>query len=668
MPILQYNIQQSAKGITLKLSSRNLRADDMPDMCSFLNMHPEIVSLDVSYNHIGDAGAKALAGNTSLTSLDVYFNDIGPAGAKALAGNTSLTSLDMRSNHLGDDGAKALTSNTSLTSLNVASNKIGPAGAKALAGNTRLTSLDVSCNDIGPAGAKALAGNTSLTSLNVRSNNIGDDGAKALAGNTILTSLHVAGNNIGDVGAKALAGNTILTSLDVALNNIGPDGAKALAGNTRLTSLDVGSNGIGPAGAQALAGNTSLTSLNVCYNNIGPAGAKALAGNTSLTSLNVTGNNIGDAAIFAQALNSNYTLQELIGLDHASITSILTRNKKLASECLNPLTEAIQKSHLLTDIAVIESCLKQLSVVVPDLDELDEESYPWQAKRLLTGLAQVASFNELSLEDALYNLLFAFKHPPFQQYADKTLALLLAGDFAATLKEKDMEQQGLLLQLYGFRHHLHAPEIKPFVLIALFKLANPDKPLFTMDERTDFERCAVILTEREFLTRIQNALALLQTTQPEAFETRLLQRIGQSNRIDSSSLPAACLSPTFLNALKAQYPDANVVTILEHCLFTASSKATSFFMDIHKAAGIITEKTLTDYALQQEQNTSPALADITGNLKRALQETFFPQPNPTQEGMQPLPPVASANPARFFQNNQPTTTDQKSAQAGFMYT
>jgi Ran GTPase-activating protein (RanGAP) involved in mRNA processing and transport len=45
--------------------------------------------LDLSYNSIGDDGAKALAEalktNSTLTTLDLQNNSIGPDGAKALA-------------------------------------------------------------------------------------------------------------------------------------------------------------------------------------------------------------------------------------------------------------------------------------------------------------------------------------------------------------------------------------------------------------------------------------------------------------------------------------------------------------------------------------------------------------------------------------------------------
>lgn len=137
-------IEQSISNNTLNLSYKNLSPEDAVTICIYLNRHPEIRSLDVSWNQIGDEGARVLAANTTLTTLNVRANLIGDEGAKALAKNTSLKSLNVLCNRIGDEGAIALATNTSLTSLYVGSNNIGYIGARALAKNTSLTSLNVS--------------------------------------------------------------------------------------------------------------------------------------------------------------------------------------------------------------------------------------------------------------------------------------------------------------------------------------------------------------------------------------------------------------------------------------------------------------------------------------------------------------------------------------------
>ena len=79
----------------------------------------------LSYNHLGAAGAAALA--------------------PALAANGSLTELSIYGNHVGDEGVcaicEAIQSNkeTKLVSLNFRNNDIGPVGANAVAAMVAVT-------------------------------------------------------------------------------------------------------------------------------------------------------------------------------------------------------------------------------------------------------------------------------------------------------------------------------------------------------------------------------------------------------------------------------------------------------------------------------------------------------------------------------------------------
>ncbi len=56
---------------------------------------------------------------TNLTSLNLSFNQIGDEGARALSLLTNLTSLDLQYNQIGDEGARALSSLTNLTLLDL---------------------------------------------------------------------------------------------------------------------------------------------------------------------------------------------------------------------------------------------------------------------------------------------------------------------------------------------------------------------------------------------------------------------------------------------------------------------------------------------------------------------------------------------------------------------
>jgi hypothetical protein len=135
---------------------------------------PALVHLDLSGNHIEDAGAESLAGVlrqcAALAHLDFSENQIGEAGAVSLAG--------------------VLGQCTAMAHLNLSNNEIGPDGAESLAGVlgqcAALAHLDLGLNQIGEAGAESLAGVlaqcTALAHLGLWSNAIGEAGAESLAG------------------------------------------------------------------------------------------------------------------------------------------------------------------------------------------------------------------------------------------------------------------------------------------------------------------------------------------------------------------------------------------------------------------------------------------------------------------------------------------------------
>eukprot|EP00049_Salpingoeca_infusionum_P015668 m.306869 g.306869 ORF g.306869 m.306869 type:complete len:1382 (+) comp15926_c0_seq1:244-4389(+) len=158
-------------------------------------------------------------------------------------------------NHIGDVGAKYLAKelrfNSILTTLALSSNKIGNAGmeyiANSLYSNMTLTALDLSSNDIGGAGAKhlafALAGKLfGLQRLILSDNPIDDIGAKmlgkALRTNKSLVHLDLSGTGIGDEGtcqlADGLKPNRFLSELVLRRNSIGQIGIAALTEALRV--------------------------------------------------------------------------------------------------------------------------------------------------------------------------------------------------------------------------------------------------------------------------------------------------------------------------------------------------------------------------------------------------------------------------------------------------
>ncbi|XP_029903617.1 dynein regulatory complex subunit 5 [Myripristis murdjan] len=149
--------------------------------------HPSLRELDLSYNIIGDRGARAigkLLNRSKLETLNVCNNNIrGPGGqalAHALSKNSTLLSLNLRLNCLGDEGGQAigqaLLNNSTLLHLHLGGNEMSEPSAnalsKVLAHNNTLKSINLSCNRLGKDGGKALeegmSHNTTVIECDIR--------------------------------------------------------------------------------------------------------------------------------------------------------------------------------------------------------------------------------------------------------------------------------------------------------------------------------------------------------------------------------------------------------------------------------------------------------------------------------------------------------------------
>lgn len=126
--------------------------------------HPSLRELDLSYNIIGDRGARAigkLLNRSKLETLNICNNNIRGPGSKALAHalskNSTLLSLNLRLNRLGDEGGQAigqaLLNNSTLLHLDLGGNEMSEPSAnalsKVLAHNNTLRSINLSCNRLG---------------------------------------------------------------------------------------------------------------------------------------------------------------------------------------------------------------------------------------------------------------------------------------------------------------------------------------------------------------------------------------------------------------------------------------------------------------------------------------------------------------------------------------
>ena len=154
-----------------------------------------------------------------LTSLQIAWNRISAAGAKAIATSSAFThldTLDLWDCGIGADGIRHLGGSawaSQLTSLNLGCNQLQDNGTRVLACSPvfeNLTSLDLMCNEVTGIGVRELAESPfvkNLTSLNLFSNQIDDEGAEVLATSeslNSLTELDMRGNPVSKKSGRTL--------------------------------------------------------------------------------------------------------------------------------------------------------------------------------------------------------------------------------------------------------------------------------------------------------------------------------------------------------------------------------------------------------------------------------------------------------------------------------
>jgi Ran GTPase-activating protein (RanGAP) involved in mRNA processing and transport len=349
----------------------------------FNHRHYTMTYLDFSCNNLNNSLiciiADKIKNNNTLKSLKLnknYFGDNeGDAIAKALCENTTLTYLDIRRNHIenftGQFG-KMLEKNNTIRSLDIGYNILGEAGGKsiieAICINTTLTSLNLEFNNLdsktGDAIANMINKNTTIEKLNLASNWLGvivSIIADALRVNKTITELNLNSNNLLGDGVQeisdALLMNTTIITLDLSSNRIGEKGALAIAKlvrmNKTITTLILSNNflrrnsldketGIKEI-ADALNENKTITELDLEHNKIGIDGiksiAKVLCKNKKLKKLNLEHNKlrVEGARIIAEALCNNTTLEYLN-----------LRNNKLELKGVSTIVDALCKNNTIT--------------------------------------------------------------------------------------------------------------------------------------------------------------------------------------------------------------------------------------------------------------------------------------------------------------------------------
>ncbi len=265
------------------------------DRLASLSGVERLVSLDLAWTGLGDAGVRALARGpwVQLRELSLAVNDVTAAGIRALARAAleNLRGLDLHGNPIGPDGIGWLAEaglRGPLDSLDVGDTQLGDVGARHLARAPTLRStarLYLRRNGIGVRGVTELTRLPAVTRLNLASNPLGPEAGPVLAQASLdgLGSLSLLETQLGDAGVVALARTArwpALATLQLARNDLGDPAATALARSLLpLRSLSLWGNRITELGARELLDAPTLhalESLDLRDNEVAPDAIEAL--------------------------------------------------------------------------------------------------------------------------------------------------------------------------------------------------------------------------------------------------------------------------------------------------------------------------------------------------------------------------------------------------------
>lgn len=295
----------------LHCTSASIDSDVVSELVS-QGLPEQLKVLDLSSNHLGTEGVRALcAGHafTSLLKLNLSGNQL---DAEAIdvwvkqSGHTQLESLCLNSNQIGDEGIHTLAESPTthaLKTLKVGFNAVTQASCKALMHAPcfpNLRTLDWAASQLGHVPPQELAQGFEgghFEHLHLSMNALHDEHIHALvhtAGCTLSGTLDLSSNTLTHKSMATLASSPKVEYLSVLMvgeNQLGDQGVSYLMNSehmARLEELALGDVGCRSAGAKSIAQSpyvAQLRTLSLMQNTIGDAGAKAIAKSALFTHL-----------------------------------------------------------------------------------------------------------------------------------------------------------------------------------------------------------------------------------------------------------------------------------------------------------------------------------------------------------------------------------------------
>ncbi len=330
----------------------------------------KVVSLDLRFAKLTEAGARAVASLTQLTALDMRHTPVTGAMLEELAPLKQLTALSLDSDQITDEVVAVLVKVNLFHTLDqcVAAGLVARRPSKL----EDVTSLVLGKTKVTEAALKHVAKMPQLATLNLGGANVKAAGLKELAPLKNLVTLDIRSPQITGETLTALREVNLLHTLSVATTA----DRKRPAKPDDVASLDLSATGVTDEGLRQLDAFPNLTSLNLLHAaKLTDAGLKGLAPLKKLDTLTLDSTRITDAALAA--------------LQEANLLHALAFAK--GPNARRPATPEEVASLNLPGTAVTDAGLKQLAAFT-NLTSLTVASN----KVTDEGLKELAAFKKLT--------------------------------------------------------------------------------------------------------------------------------------------------------------------------------------------------------------------------------------------------------------------------------
>lgn len=285
------------------------------------DLHPNLVSLDLSFNKINYLGS--MDHYRQLENLNLAHNSIQSVVDGAFAESGNLVQLDLSHNKIGEVTASDLEGLDQLASLDLSSNQIIKIEGYAFTICSVMQEIDLANNQLISLSPQAFQGavRAKLRELNLSHNLFKVFPAEALQGMSSLSVLDFSRNPLqrldSAVFARIGASLIKLNLADCGIHTIGP---QAFIGLPDLHYLDLSSNGLSRLPNEAFRHIPNLEELHIGNNKLTSLGKMDFAHLKSLKTLGLNGCHEEKLSLEAGLLQSNWDL-ETLNITHCGLNA-----------------------------------------------------------------------------------------------------------------------------------------------------------------------------------------------------------------------------------------------------------------------------------------------------------------------------------------------------------